>query len=295
MANKYTYDNWLNGDVTLVDATRVFDKGDEPKMADWIDFSESDKQKIKEKQSEIFIDKVNTILSEHCSQFMKRFNASEMKNELFNNEIQQCENIMFGQIPNVKVVHLKHWGIGLDHQYLTDIQLYIARTILKGIDDGLSFIHSPNTKYENRNIVDCRIYARFVWEYCKWLKSNSVKEKNHNSKGEINNAIQMQNKTISDEIKQSRIWFKVGLLFANGEMDKLIDKHNKDNTPNFSAIAKELGDFNFRPYISESISGTNNNDKNIFSNLDKINFITAYCENNGIVIVDSFKMRKKKK
>jgi hypothetical protein len=209
MANKYTYDNWWNGDVTLVYATRVFDKGDEPRLADWIDFSESDVEKIKEKQLGLYTDKVNTLLKAHSEQFLKRYNASEMKSELFNDEYQECNNIMFGVIPNIKVVHLKHWDIGLDNQYITDIQQYIQRTIKKGIDDGLGFIHSPNSKYEDRTKPDSRIYARFIWQYLKWLESLVEKE----SKSEIPTNPIDESKHISEPKNKYPSIFKNGYAY----------------------------------------------------------------------------------
>jgi hypothetical protein len=294
MASKYTYDNWLKGEVTLVYSTRMFDKGDEPKLADWDDFTESDIERIKEKQWEIYAEKVNTLLKAHSVQFTKRFNASEMKNEYFNDEIQECKNIMFGTIPNAQVVHLKHWGIGLDHQYLLDIQYYIDRTIKKGIDDGLDFIHSPNCKYEDKSKPDSRIYARFVWEYCKWLESLAVKEQKEEIKDINASEVKANISANSDEIKQKSLWFNVGLLFANGEMDKLLLKHKQGTQSNYSAIAKELGNSNYRPYISESVSNTNIGNKNIFSSPSKISFIEEYCKLHNISIVDSFKIRKSK-
>ncbi len=171
-----TYDNWWNGDVTLVHATRYCNKGDEPLLVDWADFSESDADKIKDMQWEIFADAVNTRLKAVCSQFIKRYEFSEMKLEYFTDERQDCWNVMFAPIPNVKIVIFKHLGICLENQDLSDIQFYVNRTIKSGIDDGLGFIHSPNCKYQDKSISDSRIYARFVWEYFKWLESLIVKK-----------------------------------------------------------------------------------------------------------------------
>ena len=86
--------------------------------------------------------------------------------------------------------------------------------------------------------------ARMKWE--KWKKQNTEVELN------------TQPKT-KDYTK--KIWFKVGLLFATGEMDKLITQFKSNATQ----IATHLGNKSFRPYISESISKTNDTDKNIFS------------------------------
>lgn len=80
------------------------------------------------------------------------------------------------------------------------------------------------------------------------------------------------------------IWFNVGLLFANGEMDKLIIQFKS----NANQIAKSLNNPSYRPYISESISKANKNDKNIFSNQGKLRKIQAHCKENNISIVEDF-------
>jgi len=82
-------------------------------------------------------------------------------------------------------------------------------------------------------------------------------------------------------------WFEVGLLFASGEMKVLLAKHNRNATQ----IAKErFGDNwkKYRPYISESISKTNTNDKNIFSNNNKLLRIQKHCLANKIQMTQGF-------
>lgn len=88
----------------------------------------------------------------------------------------------------------------------------------------------------------------------------------------------------NEEFK-TELWFKVGLLFATGEMDKLIIEFSSNATQ----IAKSLKNKNYRPYISESISKTNDNDKNIFSKFNKIKKIQNHCIENNIKMIDSFK------
>ena len=289
----YTYNNWWDGDVTLVFATRYFDKGDEPIMVNWEDFNASDVERIKEKQSELFKEGVNTLLKPITKQFIKRYEASEMKSSYIKAERQECWNVMFGAIPNSEIVHLNHWKISFNNQYLSDVQDYIERTIKNGIDDGLGFIHSPNCKYQDTSRPDSRIYAKFVSVYFKWLKIFKLKQEASKKKPQQTEHERLQKEPISlndsNEILQNRIWFKVGLHFANGDMDYLIKKHTK----NCSSIARELGNKNFRPYISESLSGTNINNKNIFSSEKKTNSIISYCKSKGITVVDSFHERIK--
>ncbi|OFY89647.1 MAG: hypothetical protein A3K10_09805 [Bacteroidetes bacterium RIFCSPLOWO2_12_FULL_31_6] len=291
---KYKYDNWWNGEVTLNYSRNVWRKDDIPIIVEWVNFNEKDTRRIKEKQKEIFEQKVSDFLIKIKDDFLKQFDGSLMKNELWRDEIQQCWDIMFAPIPNSKIITLNHWDCSFEFQDLMDIQRYIKRKIKKGIEDGYDYIHSPQCKYQDKSIPDSRIYARFVWEYCKWLESLIIKEEKTENVELKEKAIQVpKNRIDSDEVKQSRIWFKVGLHFANGEMDTLILKHRKGTMTNCTAIASELGNKNFRPYISESINGTNENDKNIFANNEKTNFIIRYCESSSITVVDSFKNRLK--
>ncbi len=93
-----------------------------------------------------------------------------------------------------------------------------------------------------------------------------------------------QSQTTIKKDQTGNYWFKVGLLFANGEMDK----HISDFKSNSTQIANKLGNSNFRPFISESISGTNTSDKNIFSSKKKMETIISYCKDNSITIMDHF-------
>lgn len=84
----------------------------------------------------------------------------------------------------------------------------------------------------------------------------------------------------------SQNWFKIGLLFANGEMEKLL----KEYSQNATKIAQHLGNKNgYRPYISESI-GINKQtaQKSIFSNKSKMEAIIKHCNENNIPVISSF-------
>jgi hypothetical protein len=81
-----------------------------------------------------------------------------------------------------------------------------------------------------------------------------------------------------------KYWFKIGLLFATGEMDDLL----KANDRNATKIAKELGEANLRPYISDSIGQNLNSDKNIFGSREKMSNIINYCKENKISIIPGF-------
>lgn len=87
-----------------------------------------------------------------------------------------------------------------------------------------------------------------------------------------------------------KIWFKVGIKFANGTIFNLLEKHNN----NISIVQREINISNSKVYISKSINdleGGNNTDKNIFINDNKVIDIIEYCKDNQITIDDRFKNR----
>lgn len=88
------------------------------------------------------------------------------------------------------------------------------------------------------------------------------------------------------------IWFKVGLLFAQGIPQKLYSKYKNDNF-HFKKITLELGfKESDRPYFSETINNcktsTSNDDKNIYKKYDKMKSIYDYCILNNIDICSQF-------
>lgn len=167
-----TYDNWWNGDVTLAYSKRYFDENEKFFVVHWDDFSLTDVQKIKVKQCELFDEKVNDLLQKHRTTFIERYNNSSDKSAYYENEYQEYRKIIYGTIPNYNSnpIPFPISGKYYEQSYLIEIQNYINRTIINGIDDGLDFIHSPNCKYQDNRLPDSRIYARFVWEYFKWLE-----------------------------------------------------------------------------------------------------------------------------
>lgn len=79
-------------------------------------------------------------------------------------------------------------------------------------------------------------------------------------------------------------WFKIGVLFATGEMLNLLEQ----NDFNATKVAELLGNKNLRPYISDSLGSNLDSDKNIFSSHDKMIKIISYCEEKEFLIAPDF-------
>lgn len=290
---QYKFENWLNGDVTLIFSEVLSDGKDvngeivEPIRVDWENFAESERIKIMQMQKQIFDENISLNLEKFKSEFLKRHTRSLMPEEFLESEKQECFNILFSRIPIKQFVTTKHWEITFYYNDLLEIQKYAKNTILKGIEVCLDFIHSPHNKYQTKNKIPSQVYAHVLYNYFQWLESNFNLEKNDDIKNDdmiIDDAI---------NLKTELLWFKVGLFFANGQISLLKEKYKKGDVANFTAISKELGNSNYRPYISESFSNTNINDKNIFSNNQKVKEILNYCEVNNINVSDDFTTRIK--
>jgi len=283
---KYKFESWYNGDVTLL-YSEVFykknendDKSNEPVFVNWDDFAESEVIKIKEKQSEVFDENVNLYLTKFQTEFQKRYDKSMMAAEFLEMEKNECFNILFSEIPNSEIIITSNWKIPFNFNDLLEIQEYANKSILRGINNCLDFIHSPNNKYQIKDKIPSQVYAQTLYEYYNWLNSSFKSDKD-------NLLINIE------KINIDSLWFKVGLFFANGQISKLIENYKNFTMPNFREISRELGNINYRPYISESINNTNISDKNIFSNNRKVQAIIKYCEINNIIISEDFKKRVK--
>jgi hypothetical protein len=195
MDNKYTYDDWWNGEVAFENTEKVIDIGFELKIAFWEDFSEIDALKIKDKQRELFEELVQKELTKGKDNFLKQFQSSLMKGTLLENEIQQCHDIMYAQVPNADLISLNHWDFSFPEDELVIIQRYVKRNIERGIDDGYDYIHSPFFQHQNKNKIIAQVYAKFIWLYHGWLENNFTYENsNEEEKKQVDSPFEVKNK-----------------------------------------------------------------------------------------------------
>lgn len=109
------------------------------------------------------------------------------------------------------------------------------------------------------------------------------------------------NKQTSKKLEiEKNIWFKVGLLFANGTMEKYYSVTNNNLLKvkdKFTApkIADELGDKGYNKYILATIQNYPKNnknwDKNIFNSREKMEMIIEYCKGKNIPVIPYFSSR----
>ena len=103
---------------------------------------------------------------------------------------------------------------------------------------------------------------------------------------ELNTKANSSNKNVKKEVYET-LWFKVGLLFATGEIQKLLKKNNS----NFTEVARQLGNKSYRVYItatSYNVLEKGKQDKNIYSDQKKMQIIKKYCDDNKIEVCEDF-------
>lgn len=272
MSNE-SFETWNNGSVSLKYARVKYIEGNKPKLVSWDDFSNEDEIKIKEKQKEIFKQIVSTRLELFKIHFIKKYKQSSLKGELLKLEKKECKDILSGPYVEAQYISSRFWNVLFELDDLLCIQNYYKETILGGADNNYDFIQSLNDIHQEKSKTLPEVYARFVFECSEWLNNKFKYINTYNDKTEEN-------------------WFKVGILFANGEMDLLLEKHKNNIASNCSAISRELGNTSFRNIISES-KGLSKSNKNIFIDSDKVQIILDYCKDHDITVVDTFYQRIK--
>lgn len=105
------------------------------------------------------------------------------------------------------------------------------------------------------------------------------------------------NINVSDTKYKSTFWFKVGLLFAKGELNKYYNSNKTGFKNRYSApkVAKEIGledaEKNILATINNYPLDNVNADKNIYNSKDKMDKIIKHCNENQITIDDYFLSR----
>lgn len=110
------------------------------------------------------------------------------------------------------------------------------------------------------------------------------------------NNTEPDNKSL-DEVSKSKkntLWFKAGILFADGRMDKYWNETGTGIKNEFTmpGIAEEVGLPKAKKYILATFNGYSKNnknaDKNIFNSTDKTDLIVSHLKENGIEITKTF-------
>lgn len=174
---------------------------------------------------------------------------------------------------------------------------------IKSLELKTALLEAIRNDNENTNYIPCLI--------TKTYSKNEVvifKEKHRALKRKLdscltiksNEQLQQSNQEKPDEVYKTQNLFKVGLLFAKGELYKYFTVNASGETVmknEFSApkIANDLGNESYNKWILASINNyppdNPNGNKNIFNSLDMMNKIISHCEAEKTPVDPYFKER----
>lgn len=168
--------------------------------------------------------------------------------------------------------------------------------IIEAFKDGLK----QGYFYKAWTIVlsNSKIYAHYFKDYysIKANDSEALQVEVNKQDAEIEYVSQKIEK-INDLKYKNQIWFKVGVLFAKGEMNKYFNKGRTGFDDNYSApkVAKEIGNTSYDKFILATINNYDSNNpngsKNIFNSKDKMVKIIAHCKELSLPIDEYFLLR----
>lgn len=92
---------------------------------------------------------------------------------------------------------------------------------------------------------------------------------------------------------EENAWFQIGLTFATGKAQELLEHYKIGKGQfvkgHFTKITSDLGfKKSDRNYFSQTFNDTTKDNKNIYSQPDKLRVIYEYCQNNNIEVVEDF-------
>ncbi len=264
MNKNCTFEAWLNGTIVLKYADLYYNPIDckIPIIVDYSDFSKEDENKVRNHQKLLFDKGVSDLANKWQKQIEIQYLTSENKDVFTSNRIIIIEEILFGQNLGIEFTSFEPLQLTFYNSDLVQIRDYAARVINDGQEYRCENVQSVNSPYYDTTKIQTEQYARALWNHHQFLK----------------NLPTYKPKQIS------KIWFKIGLLFANGTMDELKITHAR----NSRAIARSIGMPKAHPYIASSFANDSKSDKNIFANAKKLDAIINYCDENNIQIVQSF-------
>jgi hypothetical protein len=178
---------------------------------------------------------------------------------------------------DIKVLEIATELIGTNDLYSQVIKVGHIKTILSNRNltpsEAIDLLEDIG-----KNAYSPSFYNKVVSEIIEHLVHMMARSKNNNSADEV-----------KKKTHQEEIWFKVGLLFASGE----IYKHYDENKKNATATARALGNSSYRVYITQTFGHNDKqygkkDDKNIYLNLNKLTQLVNHCKENGITIDERF-------
>ena len=184
---KYTYNDWLEGELILNYDCHI-PSGKVPTLVMWDDFNDEDVLLIKEKQKEIFDERVISLLEKYKSAFQKRMKASRNSAVFSEKTVNQITSILEDEMPQGwkvwEFVETNFWNLAITGENLLAIKQSMINNIDNGDEFNYTFINSPTMDYQ-RPEVNPQIYAYTLFLFRNWIKSTPTQQIETKTKQQI--------------------------------------------------------------------------------------------------------------
>lgn len=184
---KYTFADWENGKVVLVETLNYFENTIKPKKkggpkkpisVSLQDIRDNDVPKIQSNQKVLFEKQVQRLFEDWEQDFTKRYTSSELKTNLLKSSISDFKSLLMGK-RNVQDIGHDRKGVFKTNNYtlyftsfeLEQVRLFFKRHIYSGLEYSYDFMHSPGCIYYNSTNSAPQVYAKVFWLCLNWLQN----------------------------------------------------------------------------------------------------------------------------
>lgn len=252
---------------------------------------------LKEYKENYFIN-LNAYLDEYEDNSKSEFLEKELsKIQLYSTALDRISRAIIAYnrpknatIRSGKELLLKQQHFKVYDDIVSNIDLVEGDNFGQQLEPGLISIDC--VKLENY-IKSASLILKFISDEFKHDNSSALTNTNSSNSFDKSKFDQR----IPEDKFTSTIWFKVGLLFAKGELNQYSNSNKSGFKKGYSAlkVAKELGNKSYEKYILATInnypSDNVNGDKNIYNSKDKMDKIIVHCNENQVIVDDYFKSK----
>ena len=229
----YTFENWLAGTICPEPSLIKKDNLNNNHTFQWTNFPESELDKIREKQKEIFYQEANNISDKWIEEFENYYRVSKERIKYISKEQKRIEEILFELVPsNSETTLATRTNILFNSDELRDIQYYAERTYIKNEKQEFDFIHSSMCQFQDKERIHPAITAQAYYTLLSHITEKSMIDKSSKHKGIFQMehgeelCIKLVNKIVKEKSKVSDYSFIYYKLAEENIIDISIVKHS---------------------------------------------------------------------